>query len=282
MCQSGITQAPDAMKYQSIVRDAGGNVLANQQVGIQISILQGVTEVYVESHIFTSNSYGLVNLVIGEGIVSSGDFSTIDWGTGPYFVKVGVDPQGGTNYNAIMGTSQLLSVPYALYAENTGETELPSNPEAGDIIFYDGLNWERLPKGNDGQVLSLSGGLPVWKDIFPPLSNSPYTNSICINGMAADLLDVDPFSDVDGDGDDDFAAITVSATDFLVKPLLENFTYSINKAGETPDQTKTSITLTCDDPATLIVEIHRWDGNTDVGFCETYFLVQDPLGHCAP
>ncbi len=120
---TGITsaQSPDMFNYQAVARDDQGNVLSNQDVGIKISILQGSasgTVVYAEEHTKTTNEQGLVNLMIGDGSVLSGTFSNIDWSSGPYFVKVGLDETGGTSYST-MGTSQLLSVPYAKYAESS-------------------------------------------------------------------------------------------------------------------------------------------------------------------
>lgn len=115
-------QAPQKMSYQAVVRDNANALVSNSNVGMQISILQGSasgTAVYVETQTPTSNTNGLVSLEIGEGTVVSGDFSTIDWGNGPYFIKTETDPTGGTNYT-ITGTSQLMSVPYALYAETSG------------------------------------------------------------------------------------------------------------------------------------------------------------------
>ena len=117
----GFGQSPQKFTYQSIIKNSSGYLLKNQDVGLKISVLRNSSngiEVYSEEHFPTSNSNGLVTLIIGEGLTND-NFSEIDWGGGEYFLKVEVDPEGGTNY--IMNqTSQLLSVPYALYAENTG------------------------------------------------------------------------------------------------------------------------------------------------------------------
>jgi hypothetical protein len=115
-------QSPEVFKYQAIVRNTSGDVLANQNVSFRISILKNNTSgtlVYEEIHTVTTNSYGLVNLNIGEGSVVSGSLSTINWANDKYFLKVELDPSGGTTYLS-MGTSQLLSVPYALYAKSAG------------------------------------------------------------------------------------------------------------------------------------------------------------------
>ena len=144
---TGITsaQSPDMFNYQAVARDDQGNVLSNQDVGIKISILQGSasgTVVYAEEHTKTTNEQGLVNLMIGDGSVLSGTFSNIDWSSGPYFVKVGLDETGGTSYST-MGTSQLLSVPYAKYSESSANTfsgdyqDLSNTPDLSDTASYD-------------------------------------------------------------------------------------------------------------------------------------------------
>ncbi len=114
-------QAPQKMSYQAIIRNSTDNLVTNQSVGMQISILQGGANgflVYVETQNPTSNINGLITLEIGTGITTD-DFSTIDWTNGIYFIKAETDPAGGSNYT-ITGTSQLMSVPYALHA-NTAD-----------------------------------------------------------------------------------------------------------------------------------------------------------------
>ena len=104
-------KSPDGFSYQAIIRDAVGNLKKNQSVSIIFEIIDASSSVkYTESHTATTNDYGLVNLVIGQGATSD-DFSAIDWGNGTYSVNVNID---GTD----MGTSQLWSVPYAISASN--------------------------------------------------------------------------------------------------------------------------------------------------------------------
>jgi hypothetical protein len=117
--QKASAQAPEKMSYQAVIRDIDDNLVTNQTIGMQINILQGSatgTAVYVETQTPATNANGLVSIEIGNGTVVSGDFTTIDWTNGPYFIKTETDPTGGTSYT-ISGTSQLLSVPYALHAK---------------------------------------------------------------------------------------------------------------------------------------------------------------------
>jgi hypothetical protein len=123
-----LAQTPEKMSYQVVLRDASNTLLTNQQVGIQISILQTTitgSAVYTETQTVTTNINGLVSLEIGSG-TSSYDFSTIDWSAGPFFIKTATDASGGSNYS-IIGTSQLMSVPFALYAKTAGNDELKEN-----------------------------------------------------------------------------------------------------------------------------------------------------------
>jgi len=127
-------QAPEKMSYQAVVRDANNALIINQALGMRIQILQGSVfgaAVYVETQTPTSNDNGLVTLEIGTGTIVSGMFGTIDWSTGPYFIKTETDPNGATNYT-ISGTSQLMSVPYALYAKTSGNGAGPQGPAGID------------------------------------------------------------------------------------------------------------------------------------------------------
>ena len=147
---STFAQAPEQMGYQAIVRDATGNLVTNQQVGMQISILQttvGGTAVYIETQTPITNANGLVSIAIGTGTPVNGTFATIDWSADTYFIKTETDLTGGTSYSLI-NTRQLLSVPYALYA-NSATTAIT----AANGIPAGGAN---------AQVLQMLGGVPTW------------------------------------------------------------------------------------------------------------------------
>ncbi|HRZ21755.1 MAG TPA: hypothetical protein P5184_08815, partial [Bacteroidales bacterium] len=131
-------QAPQSFNYQAIVRDADGDPLAGQQVSIRITIRQGdITGfiAYRETHSTTTSPLGLVNLQIGMGTIVSGNITMIDWSTGVYFLELELDPAGGTSYIAL-GTTQLLSVPYALFSEKSGQEYIagPGIDISSDII----------------------------------------------------------------------------------------------------------------------------------------------------
>lgn len=151
MAASVFAQSPQKMSYQAVIRNSSNALVTNTTIGMQISILQGSasgTAVYVETQTPSSNANGLVNLEIGAGNVVSGSFTAINWANGPYFIKTETDPAGGTNYT-IIGTSQLLSVPYALHAktaESVTGTITETDPifgasVASGITSADTANW---------------------------------------------------------------------------------------------------------------------------------------------
>ena len=143
-----VAQTPQAINYQAVARNSSGQVLASQPVSFKISILSGSatgTAVYTETHTDKiTNQFGLVNFAIGKGTPVTSTFSSINWDTGTYYIKVEMDPAGGSSYQTL-GTSQLLSVPYALNAKNV-EQEADGDP-ANEIQHL------KL----SGTVLSLTG-----------------------------------------------------------------------------------------------------------------------------
>ena len=123
-----LAQTPQKMSYQAVIRNSSNVLITSTTIGIRISILQGSTSgmaVYVETQTPITNSNGLISIEIGTGVLISGSFSSIDWSNNTFFIKTEIAPSGGTNYT-ITGTSQLISVPYALHAKTaeslTGST----------------------------------------------------------------------------------------------------------------------------------------------------------------
>lgn len=139
-------QAPQKFSYQTVIRNASNQLLVGQTVGIKISILQGSANgsaVFSETHTPQTNANGLATLEIGGGSLLSGNFASINWANGLFFVKTETDPNGGNNFT-ITNTSQLLSVPYALYSGNgilgvssTGDSLLLGN---GTSIIIPGIS----------------------------------------------------------------------------------------------------------------------------------------------
>ena len=121
LISSVFSQSPEKMSYQAVIRNSSNNLVTNAAVGMKISILQGSAEgtaVYAETQLPVTNGNGLVSIEIGTGSTSD-DFSAINWTGGPCFLKTETDLNGGANYT-IVGTSQLLSVPYALFSKTAG------------------------------------------------------------------------------------------------------------------------------------------------------------------
>ncbi len=121
-----VAQAPQKINFQSILRNSSGEVVSNSSVSLRISILSGTitgTLVYSETHDKTTDAGGLMSLQIGGGTVSSGVFGNINWGSTSHFIKLEADFSGGNSY-VLLGTQELMSVPYALYASKTDTSVL--------------------------------------------------------------------------------------------------------------------------------------------------------------
>lgn len=202
-------QSPEKMSYQAVIRDASDNLVTSQDIGLQISILQGSTSgtaVYVETQMPTSNANGLVSVEVGNGTVISGNFTNIDWANGPYFIKTETDPTGGTTYT-ITGTSQLLSVPYALHAkkaETLTGTITETDPifgasVASGITATDTTNWNnKLNAEVDGSVTNELQALSISNDTiylsngnFVKLPTTSETDPLFVTSVASSIATTD-------------------------------------------------------------------------------------------
>lgn len=173
-------QAPQKMSYQAVIRNSNNNLVVSTVVGMQISILQGSengTPVYVETQTPTSNANGLVSIEIGGGNIVFGSMGGINWASGAYFIKTETDPSGGTNYT-ITGTSQLMSVPFALYAASSGNLAT-TGANVGDMQYWNGTSWTNIPIGKPGQVLQINdSNIPEWGgSTIPKLTTNPAKGS---------------------------------------------------------------------------------------------------------
>ncbi|NND77902.1 MAG: hypothetical protein HKN39_06935 [Flavobacteriales bacterium] len=171
---SVFSQVPDSFNYQAVVRDNTGNIMNDQIVSVQLAVIQtspnGLVK-FIENHLTATNQFGLIKLNVGTGTSVNGEFSSIEWGDDLHFLRISIDVNGGNNFQ-FLGTTQLTSVPYAMYAKRV-EYDLvddadadPSNEIqeliiANDTLFISGGNYVVLPQsGNiddtDEQQLSLS------------------------------------------------------------------------------------------------------------------------------
>ncbi|NNF02506.1 MAG: hypothetical protein HKN22_07455, partial [Bacteroidia bacterium] len=197
-------QAPDGLNYQAVARDASGNLISNQNIDVRFIIKQTTSSgatIYEESHATSTNQYGLFSLVIGNGSAMTGNFSTIDWESDAHFLRVDIDAGGGF---VNMGTEQLQSVPYSLFANKSNkavdmelnelnDVSAPS-PANGNVLKWNGSDWN--PAGDNvndadsdpanemqsltltGNTLAISGGnnidLSSFDNVWSTNSNDAY------------------------------------------------------------------------------------------------------------
>ena len=148
-------QVPLKFNYQAVVRNNTGVIITNQNITVKDEILDSniTTVLYSETHAVTTNAQGLFSLQVGGGTIKSGVFANIDWSAGNRYISTSVDLTGGTNFQ-LMGTSQLLSVPYALYAK--------------DITLKVSLNGDTVQIGNKKIIIpGTSIANPVIDSLFP-------------------------------------------------------------------------------------------------------------------
>lgn len=192
-------QSPQKYNYQAIARTAAGNLLTNTQVGLRITLHQasptGAT-VYQETHLPTTNQFGLFSIEIGTGAVVSGLFSTIAWGSNAYYQQVELDPNGttgGLSYTN-MGTTQLISVPYALYAKEAGSVAGGGGTagwsETGNTLYNNNTGTVSIGTAAPAQQSSLyvtSATDGIWADAeggYTAITGSGTNGSTGINGSS--------------------------------------------------------------------------------------------------
>jgi uncharacterized protein (TIGR02145 family) len=212
-------QSPNGMSYQAVIRNSSDTLVRNTPIGMKISILQGsISGALVYEEIYnpnpSTNVNGLVTVEIGGGVPLFGTFATIDWSAGPYFIKTETDPTGGTTYT-ITGTSQLLSVPYALHAK-TAEIITGTVTETDPIFGA----WDK-----DYSDLTNTPTIPT-----VPENVSDFTNDV---GYLTDYTETDP---IFGAWDKDYTDLTNTPTIPIVPENVSDFT---NDMGYLTDYTET-------------------------------------------
>ncbi len=193
---------PESIKYQAVVRDNNGNVLPDHVVSLRISILKTSTTgtvVYRETHTITTNSLGLINIEIGNGTPVNGSMASVQWGDDNYFIKLEMDQDGGTNYT-LVGTSQLVSVPYSLFskeaANGTQWKDTTTNIYFSSGSVGVGTNNPQAPleiRSRGGKNILITGDIPTIR-----LADTAFTGNGVIIGVAGDSSDLIPGS---GKGD---------------------------------------------------------------------------------
>jgi hypothetical protein len=176
---TSLAQAPERIHYQAVARDNGGAIIANQSVNFRLSIRDlspAGAILYSETHLTSTNAFGLVNLEIGGGVLWSGSFAAIDWGNGSKYLQVELDPAGGTAF-AQVGTSQLLSVPYALYsgyaaAGLTGPTG-PTGPVGVSMSCGTTYNADYTVRGNGSSTWECTDALQISSTGYVSVNTSP-------------------------------------------------------------------------------------------------------------
>jgi len=197
-----IAQVPNSFNFQSLARDLSGNRIPNKNIGLEFALVQQNPTgnvVYIETHKIETNTNGVYSVEIGKGIAQLGEIALLDWTKGPYFLRIALDETGGQNYR-IVGTSELISVPYALYAENVGNdndtdkwrdnqlgiyytenTGIGTNKPLEKIAVMNGNVFVadagksmimKSPDGNCWQLQLTNEGLPEWTPTNCPVASS--------------------------------------------------------------------------------------------------------------
>ncbi|MBL0006680.1 MAG: hypothetical protein IPP25_05680 [Saprospiraceae bacterium] len=220
------SQPPQAFNYQGIARDISGNPLVNKNISLRLSILQGAlpgSPVYQETHNVTTNKLGIFAIEVGHGSIEFGLLDNVQWGIADHYIQVELDPDGGTNYS-LLGESQLLSVPYALYAGNAASGEAFWQPNANGIHYNEG----NVGIGTDNPTakLSIHGNDPVLNDrIYIDLNNESTSNRslVWVNlsagepNSATSLQHFAETYDFDGDKYSDFGILASSGRGIILR-----------------------------------------------------------------
>jgi hypothetical protein len=196
-------QAPEGINYQTVIRDNQGVPAANTPVTLFFDIRDGSPAgviVYSEKHITATNALGIVNLPIGQGIPSLGSFSTIDWSVNQKFLQISADINNTGNPLSV-GTIQFMSVPYALFAKESGATDLSTdatlsgqgsnaNPlkiaqqgaTPGKVLKWNGTSW--APQDDNGEIYTEGNGIDITGNVITNLGDTNAANDITSDSLA--------------------------------------------------------------------------------------------------
>lgn len=187
LCITGVAQTPNKFNYQAVARNSQGQYIPNANINLRLTILSGSatgTPVYSETRKVTTNNAGLFSVVIGSpGATSTtGSITAIDWSTGNMYLKVEADPIGGTNFVA-MGSTELVSVPYALYAVNGRKGDPGATGPQGPV----GPQGPQGPAGTIALPYAASQSLGT-TPLFSLTNTAPTDNATSIKGVSASVF----------------------------------------------------------------------------------------------
>jgi uncharacterized protein (TIGR02145 family) len=185
----GYAQVPSAIPYQAVVRNSNGNILPNHSVQLRFTIHDSITNgnvVYQETHSISTNGQGLVITNIGQGTSTTGTFSGINWGKNNKFVQTELSINNDNTFTDL-GTTQFLSVPYALHSGNG----MPNGNNDGEMLYWSNGQWVKVAPGSQGQTLTFCGGKPHWGACPPEITPIHYGNGLTdIDGNTYDTVSI--------------------------------------------------------------------------------------------
>src|SRR3989339_175115 len=236
-----LAQPQSTLKYQAVVRNSQGLVVENQQVSLRISLLAdtvtGAVD-YSETHLTTTNTFGFVVINIGGGTPQVGQYQELDWAKHQYFVKVEIDIEGGDNFTE-MGTSPLLSVPYALYAQTVAQNNdadadptneiqdlvltgnqlsITNNPAATliDLSYLIGTDAQTLTLMGDSLAISNGNKLDLlpYKDNTDAQTLAPAGSELTITG--GNSIDLSTLKDADADSTNEIQDLVLTGNQLFI------------------------------------------------------------------
>ncbi|MDZ7737495.1 MAG: tail fiber domain-containing protein [Bacteroidales bacterium] len=220
-------QSPQLVSYQAIVRDASNNPKVNTEVSLIMTVNQGSasgTQVYSETHTVTTNNYGLINVELGGGSDPVGDFSTIDWSNSPYYLSINID---GNDMDPV----QLVSVPYAIYADQAGNVFSGEYNDLTNKPFLNITNWNTAFGWGDHSTMGYYDS--KWKqsdnDVFVQEdmqvgigTSNPLNNMLLVAAGKETTADDPIFQVVNTDGIPVFTIFNDGSVDVQLLDDLEN------------------------------------------------------------